>query len=219
MRGAAIACCRVGGAMDAQRQLLDELMGTDRNLPPEQRVGRRRHFSDPEVCKYYLCGLSPHYLFKNTKSADEVFRHLGNYQKICDDQCKEEWEALPQEEKNKYGYEYELKVLLEKLVSDGDRRIARAHDRVSKENAPIPLTELEKQQIDGWSEEIKKVTEESEAAAEEGDVDAAEAAMTRIEIIKKMKQDLERSKYPDKMLSGKPDSSLPHITLLHAFAF
>lgn len=40
--------------MDEARALLDQLMGKDRDKPPEQR--RARHFSDPDVCKHYLCG-------------------------------------------------------------------------------------------------------------------------------------------------------------------
>jgi hypothetical protein len=40
--------------MDEARALLDQLMGKDRNLPAEQR--RARHFTDEDVCKYYLCG-------------------------------------------------------------------------------------------------------------------------------------------------------------------
>ncbi len=32
--------------MDAQRALLDQLMGKERNVPLEQRTNRKRHFSD-----------------------------------------------------------------------------------------------------------------------------------------------------------------------------
>ena len=190
--------------MDEQRRLLDELMGVDRDLPPDQRVGegRRRKFSDPEVCKYYLCGLSPLVAFRNTKAADDVYRHLGgDYNKICDDACKAEWDALPREEKDRYGYEYDLMVLCERLAADCDRRIDRAQDRIAKENAPAPLTDAEKQRIEEWTEEIKRMTKASEDAAEEGDIDAAENAVKRVEVLTKMKSDLERSKYPGKILS------------------
>mmetsp|Transcript_4261 Transcript_4261/g.7334 ORF Transcript_4261/g.7334 Transcript_4261/m.7334 type:complete len:326 (+) Transcript_4261:85-1062(+) len=188
--------------MDEQRKLLDELMGTDRDLPPDQRVGRRRKFSDQEVCKYYLCGISPFYAFKNTKSASDAYKYLGMYyDKVCDDKCKAEWEALSQEEKDQYGYEHDLKVLLGKLVADCDHRISKAEEKANMENAPTPLSDTEKEQIEGWSAEMKKLNEESDKAADEGDVDAAEVAVTRIEAVKKMKQDLERSKYPSKIVS------------------
>ena len=49
--------------MDAQRALLDALMGRNRdgdNSVPDP------HYSDPESCRYFLTGLCPHTLFQNT---------------------------------------------------------------------------------------------------------------------------------------------------------
>jgi hypothetical protein len=53
---------------DLQRQLLDELMGSDRNLHPEDQTEKRRTLTDDLVDKYSLCGCSPYDLFRNTKS-------------------------------------------------------------------------------------------------------------------------------------------------------
>ena len=86
--------------------MLDELMGPERNVPLDKRTNRKRHFTDPDICKFYICGLSPHFLFKNTKSADDVWRILGDYQMVADDKVKGEWEAVPQEEKDKYGCDW-----------------------------------------------------------------------------------------------------------------
>jgi hypothetical protein len=47
-------------ALEEQRRLLDALMGSSRNGE------RAKHFTDSDVCKYYLCGLCPHDLFMNT---------------------------------------------------------------------------------------------------------------------------------------------------------
>ena len=75
---------------------------------------------------------------------------LGSYyDKLCDEDCKAEWEALSQEEKDKYGYEHDLMILLGKLIVEGDRKIDRAQERVNRENAPTPLTESEKNQVEG----------------------------------------------------------------------
>ena len=38
--------------MDEARAMLDELMGQERNLMEDEKKNRKRHFSDPEVCKY-----------------------------------------------------------------------------------------------------------------------------------------------------------------------
>jgi hypothetical protein len=53
--------------MDEQRRLLDELMGQERNLNEGEKKNRVRHFTDSNLCKYHLAGLSPYSLFKNTK--------------------------------------------------------------------------------------------------------------------------------------------------------
>lgn len=50
------------------RAMLDELMGKERNVPLNERSGKRIRFDDPSVCKYQLGGLCPNRLFKNTKS-------------------------------------------------------------------------------------------------------------------------------------------------------
>lgn len=50
------------------RTMLDELMGKERNLPPEERTGKGISYKDAAICKYSLAGLCPYGLFKNTKS-------------------------------------------------------------------------------------------------------------------------------------------------------
>lgn len=50
------------------RAMLDELMGKERNLPPDERTGKGISYKDAEICKYALAGLCPYGLFKNTKS-------------------------------------------------------------------------------------------------------------------------------------------------------
>lgn len=54
--------------MDEQRALLDELMGKERDVPAEKKRKLGVHFSDPDICKYYICGFCPNSLFTNTKS-------------------------------------------------------------------------------------------------------------------------------------------------------
>lgn len=54
--------------MDEQRALMDQLMGANRDLPPEEAAKRKRNFWDSDIDKYFLCGLCPALVFKNTKS-------------------------------------------------------------------------------------------------------------------------------------------------------
>lgn len=55
--------------MDAARAALDALMGGDRNLAREEKANYSRKFTEPHICKNYLCGFCPYDLFVNTKSA------------------------------------------------------------------------------------------------------------------------------------------------------
>jgi hypothetical protein len=47
--------------------LLDQLMGRGRNAGAGESV-KKEHWSDPEVCKWFLCGFCPSNLFVNTRS-------------------------------------------------------------------------------------------------------------------------------------------------------
>ena len=50
--------------MDEQRALLDQLMGSQRDVPDELK--REVHFYDREIDKFWLLGVQPFDLFKNT---------------------------------------------------------------------------------------------------------------------------------------------------------
>merc|ERR1712216_254561 len=57
------------------RAMLDQLMGAERDVPLDERVNRKKLFTDEDVDKYFLCGFDVT-MFKNTKSADEIARAL-----------------------------------------------------------------------------------------------------------------------------------------------
>jgi hypothetical protein len=56
--------------MNEQRALLDKLMGRDRNsvVKNKNTITKTRRYDDRDVCQFFLAGLCPHELFKNTKS-------------------------------------------------------------------------------------------------------------------------------------------------------
>lgn len=177
--------------MDEQRKLLDELMGNERNLNEDQKLNRKRHFSDSDVCKFYICGLSPYNLFKNTKS------DLGAYEKEFDDDAKAQFQALSQEEKDKTGYEHELMVFLDRLVNQCDQKVKRHTDRIRQEQqaelkaVQTALSEEEMLRLGTIDEEI--VTAENDAAmlGEAGRVDESMSTMARAEALKREASSLE----------------------------
>jgi hypothetical protein len=58
---------------------------------------------------------------------------LGPYNKILDEKMREEWNKLPQSEKDKFGYERDLMDFLGRLVSDVDRKVNRGIARIENE--------------------------------------------------------------------------------------
>mmetsp|Transcript_6247 Transcript_6247/g.8059 ORF Transcript_6247/g.8059 Transcript_6247/m.8059 type:complete len:312 (+) Transcript_6247:110-1045(+) len=177
--------------MDEQRKLLDELMGQERNLNEGDKKHRVRHFTDENLCKYHLAGLSPYSLFKNTKS------DFGVYEKEFDDECRDAFQSLPQSEKDKYGYEYDLMMLLERLVSQCDQRVKRHADRIrldhleELEQITKSLSHDELLRFSELDDEIKKIEGGPEVEGSainlglNGKVDEAIAALGKTEAYKR----------------------------------
>lgn len=184
--------------MDEQRRLLDELMGKTRNEDPQRNTGR--NFWDSDVDKFFLAGFSPFQEFRNTKSAvwlPECYkaafpdkprlRTLEWEQWSRNEELREQFQALPQHEKDRYGYEYDLMLLLERLVQRCDHRIRAVHEDIRAQNEQVmnsmssadeqALTDVNKQ-LDELNQKVK----EAEALAEKGgDVGQLRALISQIE--------------------------------------
>lgn len=79
-----------------QRKLLEQLMGGG-----AASRGAQLSLTDPKVCRSYLVGTCPHDLFTNTK------QDLGACPKVHSEALKAEYEALPEQEKKRYGFDYD----------------------------------------------------------------------------------------------------------------
>lgn len=98
--------------MDAQRALLDELMGAARNLTEEERRDYKEvTWDDKEVCSFYMVRFCPHELFVNTRS------DLGPCPKIHDQKLKESFESSPRHDEYVPKFEADLNHYCEKLES------------------------------------------------------------------------------------------------------
>ncbi|XP_057509403.1 uncharacterized protein LOC130791987 isoform X2 [Actinidia eriantha] len=167
--------------MDAQRALLDELMGAARNLTDEERKGYKEITWDgKEVCGSYMIRFCPHDLFVNTRS------DLGACPKIHDPKLKESFEKSPRHDSYVPRFEAELAHFCEKLVMDLDRRVRRGRERLAQEVEvqPPPSISAEKsEQLTVLEEKIKKLLEQVETLGEAGKVDEAEALMRKVETL------------------------------------
>eukprot|EP00262_Sarcandra_glabra_P002938 TRINITY_DN13357_c0_g3_i2.p1 TRINITY_DN13357_c0_g3~~TRINITY_DN13357_c0_g3_i2.p1 ORF type:complete len:367 (+),score=95.79 TRINITY_DN13357_c0_g3_i2:366-1466(+) len=185
--------------MDAQRALLDELMGAARNLTEEEKKDFREIcWDDKEVCGFYMVRFCPHDLFVNTRS------DLGSCPRIHDLKLKESFEKSPRHDAYVAKFEAELAQFCEKLVMDLDRKVKRGRERLAQEvDIPpaAPVSSEKPEQLSVLEEKIKKLLEQVETLGEAGKVDEAEALMRKVEILNMEKTALTQQAAPnDKVL-------------------
>jgi hypothetical protein len=156
--------------------LLDELMGRNRDEDPTGK--RKTHWSDPEVCKYFLCSFCPHYLFTNTRA------DLGRCNKIHDEDLKASYQKSARFEK--MGYEREFSNFLQSLISEVDKRIRRGEQRLilNSQPTPVPTTPqmvARQQRVEQLTKRISELVEEAETLGCEGNVDQSQEVMVLCE--------------------------------------
>ncbi|KAL2555904.1 LUC7 N-terminus domain-containing protein [Forsythia ovata] len=180
------------------RALLDELMGTARNLTEEERKGYKEiRWDDKEVCGFYMVRFCPHDLFVNTRS------DLGVCPRIHDPKLKESFEKSPRHDSYVPKFEAELALFCEKLVSDLDRRVKRGQERLEQEvevPPPLPLSAEKSEQLSVLEEKIKNLLEQVESLGETGKVDEAEALMRKVDTLNAEKTALTQQPQQDKLL-------------------
>ncbi|XP_075246273.1 luc7-like protein 3 [Convolutriloba macropyga] len=162
-------------------QMLDELMGKDRDLLPEEG-SRQKGFSDSEVCKYYLCGFCPHDLFTNTKM------DMGPCTRIHDDALVESYRNSSRFKK--MGYEEDFLRTLQSIQSDCEKRIRRANQRLSQapnQNLGNPKTSS----LQIIESKITTLLEKVETLGSEGKVEEAQILMRQIDQLRKEKENLQ----------------------------
>lgn len=112
-----------------QRKLLEQLMGSSSTSRESQLS-----LDDPKVCRSFLVGTCPHDLFTNTK------QDFGPCGKVHAEGFKVEYEALPEREKQRLGFEYDYIRDLHKYLDDCNRRIDSAQKRLEKTPEEIRQT-------------------------------------------------------------------------------
>ncbi|KAK9804143.1 hypothetical protein WJX73_004648 [Symbiochloris irregularis] len=160
--------------MDEMRAMLDELMGQDRD---GDREIVRRSVTDKEICKFYLLGFCPFTEFERTK------HDFGACQNIHDDAVKADWEKLDDKEKERLGYERDLKRWIEKLMVELRTKIAKNEERLFQQEAVVLLAE-DQAKLTRLNDEIQESVAQAEAMAEQGDVDGAQAAVAQTDRLK-----------------------------------
>eukprot|EP00747_Dinoflagellata_sp_TGD_P158967 gnl/TRDRNA2_/TRDRNA2_177860_c0_seq6.p1 gnl/TRDRNA2_/TRDRNA2_177860_c0~~gnl/TRDRNA2_/TRDRNA2_177860_c0_seq6.p1 ORF type:complete len:277 (-),score=1.95 gnl/TRDRNA2_/TRDRNA2_177860_c0_seq6:1267-2097(-) len=179
--------------MEQQRALLDQLLGSNRNLLANQIPEAKKKFFDADVCKYYVSGLCPFYeLFKNTKSDLGPCRYP-----IHEDRYRDEYDALTQKARSKYRYETDLKYVLKEMVREMDRKIKKNRQRAEEENEPKNITEEQTRMLDDLTTRINQHMEASRKYGELSEVERSLQSAREAEVINIEKENLEqRLKFP-----------------------
>ena len=170
--------------------MLDEMMGPERNIDLDKVTGKRRRFDDEDVDRHFLVGCSPYQLFQGSKKnigyLDEFARHAGmdparNSRMVCDEACKAEYEALPQTEKDRLGWERDTFFLLGFLIKRCDDRVRNAREQLEAHARRVEDKVAERKV--GWQTRIDAKMRASEEAGEAGLVDECQKLIAEADAI------------------------------------
>ncbi|NP_001083354.1 uncharacterized protein LOC398881 [Xenopus laevis] len=165
-------------------QLLDELMGRDRNLAPDEKR-TNVHWDHESVCKYYLCEFCPAELFTNTRS------DLGPCEKIHDENLRKQYEKSSRH--LKCGYEKDFLRYLQSLLAEVERRIRRGHARLAlsqsqQASGSVGPAGKNEEKIQVLTDKIEELLLQIEELGSEGKVEEAQGMMKLVEQLKEERE-------------------------------
>ncbi|XP_015930503.1 luc7-like protein 3 [Parasteatoda tepidariorum] len=177
-------------ALFSAKQLLDELMGRDRDLGLEEKKNDFT-WDGPDICKHFLVKFCPNDLFVNTKA------DLGACPKIHDERLKKEYEKSSRFQR--MGYEDDFLRFCQSMLSDVEKRIRRARTRLalnSKEsniNQPPQVKNSDDEKVNVLTERINALLVQVENLGCEGEVEEAQSIMKLCEQLKVEREALRKA--------------------------
>uniref|UniRef100_A0A6P7GIA4 Luc7-like protein 3 n=1 Tax=Diabrotica virgifera virgifera TaxID=50390 RepID=A0A6P7GIA4_DIAVI len=162
-------------AVTAAAQLLDELMGRNRNVAPNEKV-KEVDWEDSEFCKYYLVKFCPHDLFVNTRN------DLGMCPKVHDEEARKLFHKVKNPHYRKLQYQKDFLRFCRSMMSDVERRIVKGKQRLalsasSKETASSATQGQNQEQIKILNEKIEDLEAQAEQAGIAGNVEHAQGIL------------------------------------------
>ena len=106
----------------------DQLMSSGPSRAPQLSM------TDPKVCRSYLVGTCPHSLFTNTK------QDLGLCSRTHNEALKVQYDAADDEQKRKWGFEFDYMRDMARYIDDCNRKISQAQSRLEKTPDEIKQT-------------------------------------------------------------------------------
>ncbi|KAH7543480.1 hypothetical protein FEM48_Zijuj02G0188600 [Ziziphus jujuba var. spinosa] len=185
--------------MDALRKQLDQLMGANRN--GDVREVNRKYY-DRDVCRLYLVGLCPHELFQLTMKVFNTFGVMMDNIEICYlhacEFCPNRAQLFHRYEEAKAkgtdNYDRDLEDVIDRLIVECDRKIARALKRLEDDDAKaaiaISVSEVtQTPEVLELSKQIKEKLKEADQHDLEGKTDLKIRALEVVEELRTKRAD------------------------------
>ncbi len=176
--------------------MLDELMGRNRNIGLDEKP-RELHWSDPDVCKYFVVTFCPHELFTNTKA------DLGPCGKIHDEDLRTKFAEDRPDNARKMQIQEEFLRFCGRILSDMQVRIKKAKERLhltqTEDALPPSASDKHKdveEKLKLLSGRIAALVDEAEAAGTEGNVEHAQGLLKLSDQLREERDELRRSVMP-----------------------
>ncbi|OAV96083.1 hypothetical protein PTTG_02108 [Puccinia triticina 1-1 BBBD Race 1] len=186
----------MGRLAELQRKNLEHLMGAEAMGIIQVDL----KFTDPKVCRSYLCGACPHDLFTNTKmdlgacAKTHSQKLKGEYEAALkrsqSDNPEESTEIVSPQELQSMRREYENNIL--GFVEECDRRIRAAQKRLEKTPEENNRTTALMREIGEIQTAYEGAMAEVENLGESGQVDQSMAELAKAEALKAEKLEKER---------------------------
>ncbi|KAJ8957399.1 hypothetical protein NQ318_004879 [Aromia moschata] len=178
-------------AVLAAAQLLDELMGRNRNVAPNEKV-KELNWEDPEYCKYFLAKFCPHDLFVNTRA------DLGACTKVHDEEVRKLFQNAKPTHHRKLQYQEDFLRFCLSMMNEVERKIIKGKQRLAlsgKNDAPAvspAQSQKNQEQINILNERINDLEAEAEQAGTDGNVEQAQGLMKLCDQLKEERDNLRK---------------------------
>ncbi|XP_054155391.1 luc7-like protein 3 isoform X2 [Oppia nitens] len=185
-------------AINAAKQLLDELMGRERNLAADDKTSSL-NWNDQQVCRHFLVKFCPNGLFTNTRA------DIGPCPLVHDDFLKREYDKKARR-KDKMIFEDEFIRFCQSQLNEVERKIKRAKQRLEMSqlernsglNATTAvLSEESQEKMKVLTERIDTLLEQIEKLGCEGKVEEAQGIMKLVDQLKEEKSGIKREAMPN----------------------
>ena len=178
--------------------LLDQLMGSTRNMTETEKATARPAWEEKDVCQMYLAGCCPNALFHASQKRSD----LAPCVKVHSEPIRADYQKENPSEPGTKRRELERRLLRELriLVKSMDDKVRATKERVELEQKAAaaakaadkaPPNEVTAKALAEFTEQISELVRKAEEAGDEGDVETAERSLAEAEEKKKLKLELE----------------------------